>query len=174
MLLETFGDSNVKACIVLALLNTANSIFLYWGVGNSEGRICLVIRLWMPSDRHTPASPCWLTLTHRCRRASVAALLPPSLLDQRWNKTVPPFRLCNFHTDGKAEYWRRVATLKRQREWGYSSLWPCVIHGLQLAGHWQTATWVMVWAQGPCFSQGYNLRFKRYMQDPWTQQQTAA
>ena len=160
--------------IVLALLNKANGVFPYWGVGNSEWRIWLVIRLWTPSDRHTPASPCWLTLPHRYRRASAAALSLPSLADQRWNESVPPFRLCNCHTFCKAEYWRKVAALKRQREWGCSSLWPCMIHGLQLAGHWQTATWVMMWAQGPCFSQGYSLQFKRYMQDPWTQQQTAA
>ena len=44
---------------------------------------------------------CQLTLTHRHRLTSVAALLLPQMYDQRRNKTVSLFHLCHLHTDGK-------------------------------------------------------------------------
>lgn len=42
----------------------------------------------------------------------------------------------------------------------WDSLWPCVMHGLQLAGHWQTAAWVMMWAQGSCLAKVTALHLK--------------
>lgn len=55
---------------------------------------------------------CRLALTHRRRLPSVAALLLPPFADQRWNKAVPPFSLCNFYTDGKSKYWFKIPALK--------------------------------------------------------------
>lgn len=40
------------------------------------------------------------------------------------------------------------------------SLWPCVMHWLQLARHWQAAAWVMMWVQGFCLAKVTTLRLR--------------
>lgn len=74
---------------------------------------------WMPSDRHTPVQHYWLTLSHRGRLSSAAALTIRPLEDQRWNETVPPILNHNSHTDSEAEYHCKIPALKRQCEWSF-------------------------------------------------------
>lgn len=41
----------------------------------------------------------------------------------------------------------------------WDSLWPCVMHGLQPAKHWQT--WVMMWALTSCLTKVTTLHLRR-------------
>ena len=125
-----------RPATTLLLFGLATCLWVgVWDISLSfdEWRICLVDRLWTPSDRHTPVLCCLPTLTHTGHLSSVAAQLLPPLVDQRQNETVLPLPPQYDHRDlrvaelkmrfGKTADHLSVASHLLWREWLSSLCW---------------------------------------------------